>query len=386
MALTPEQRIKKVVIWMMNDARFAFFSGVAMMGKSEISKQVPTAATNGRDKLYNPDFIAPLNEKQLRFLVLHENYHAGARHLSIYNELQKLDARCTNMALDHWINNALQDADPEWKDIEFIKGGCLDRKYQDWPVKKIFMDLRQQQEDDSGSGSGAGLDEHDWEGAESMTPQEAKELAQEIDQALRQGAILAGKLGGNENRAVTEMLAPKVDWKTVLAEFVKDVMAGKDSTSWSKLNRRFVGQGVYLPAAVSESIGKLCIAIDTSGSIGQEMINIFASELVSICREVQPDGVDIVWWDSAVCGVQEFARDQFDGIDGKLQPVGGGGTTPQCVADWLDENKHGKHVAVVLLSDGYVNGWPQFDIPALWCLTTKGITANHGVTVYCDGD
>lgn len=383
MALTPIQRIQKIHIWLMNDARFAFFSGVAMMGKSEISKQVPTAATNGRDKLYNPDFIAPLNEKQLRFLVLHENYHAGARHLSIYNELQKLDARCTNMALDHWINNALQDADPEWKDIEFINGGCLDRKYKDWPVKKIFMDLRQQQEDDSGSG--AGLDEHDWEGAESMTPQEAKELAQEIDQALRQGAILAGKLGGNENRAVTEMLEPKVDWKTVLAEFVKDVMAGKDSTSWSKLNRRFVGQGVYLPAAVSESIGKLCIAIDMSGSINQDMVNIFASELVSICREVQPDGVDVIYFDTEVCGVQKFGRDDFNGIDSKLKPVGGGGTDVSCVFDWVADNKHGNHVAVVVLTDGYTP-YPSDSggIPSLFAMTEKSNTAPFGQTVYID--
>jgi len=386
MALTPGQRIKKIHIWLMNDPRFAFFSGVAMMGKSEITRQVPTAATNGRDKWYNPDFIAPLNEKQLRFLVLHENYHAGARHLSVYNELHKLDPMICNMALDQWINNGLQDSDPTWTDIEFIEGGCLDRKYKDWNVKKIFMDLRQQQKDGKGKGNGTGetTDQHDWDGAEDMTPKEAKELAEEIDQALRQGAILAGKLGASANRAVTEMLEAKIDWRTVLAEFVKDVMAGKDSTSWAKLNRRFVGQGVYLPASISESVGKLCIAIDTSGSIGQEMINIFAAELVSICREVMPDGVDLVWWDSNVCGVQEFGRDEFDGIDNKLTPVGGGGTTPQCVADWLEENKHGKHVAVVLLSDGYVNSWPQFPIPALWALTTKGITADNGQTVYID--
>jgi len=41
------------------------------------------------------------------------------------------------------------------------------------------------------------FDIHDWENAEQLSDAEKAELAKEIDMAIRQGSILAGKVGGN---------------------------------------------------------------------------------------------------------------------------------------------------------------------------------------------
>jgi predicted metal-dependent peptidase len=103
-------------------------------------------------------------------------------------------------------------------------------------------------------------------------------------------------------------------------------------------------------------------------------------EIKKLCIELQPSGVDIVWWDTEVCGVQSFEPSQYDSLDNLLKPVGGGGTSPQCVADWLVLNKTMNHECVVLLSDGYVDEFPNFNIPTLWAMTSS-VVADSGRTI-----
>lgn len=383
MALTLEQRLTKAHIWAMRNPNFAFLSGIMLMGKSEVRDDLPTAATDGRNKYYGRAFCEKLSQPEFRFVVLHENYHAAARHLTIYKNLMDLDAQRANMAMDHWINLSLIETDGGKNEIIMPAGGCADPKYKGWDVLRIFRDIKQNG-GKGGAGGGSGFDEHMWDEANSLSPEEQRQLGREIDQALRQGGILAGKLKGQMPREIGELLEPKVNWREALADFIKEAIQGYDDAAWDRLDRKLFGAGHYYPSLISETVGKLCIAIDTSGSIGQEMLTLFATELVSICNEVIPDGVDIVWWDTHVAGVQSFGKDEFDGIDGKMKPAGGGGTDPHCVAEWLKVHEKDGHVAVILLSDGYVSGWPQFNIPALWALTTKNITADHGKTVYID--
>ena len=186
-------------------------------------------------------------------------------------------------------------------------------------------------------------------------------------------------MGGNKPRFIDDILAGKVDWRKELAEFIKEVMAGRDETSWSKMNRRMFHIGNF-PGSVSTTCGRLAIAPDMSGSIWGPVLSQFMGEIKKLCQELKPAGVDILWWDTQICGVQSFEPDQFDNLDNLLKPVGGGGTSPQCVADWLVLNKTMNHECVVLLSDGYVDAFPTFDIPSLWAMTTD-ITAPTGKTV-----
>jgi predicted metal-dependent peptidase len=39
---------------------------------------------------------------------------------------------------------------------------------------------------------------------------------------------------------------------------------------------------------------------------------------------------------------------------------------------------------VIMLTDGYVDSWPEFNCPTLWLITTKGKTSPTGISVYLD--
>jgi predicted metal-dependent peptidase len=211
-------------------------------------------------------------------------------------------------------------------------------------------------------------DEHDFASGD-MSPEEAKEILDEIDKALREGGMLAGRMGGKIPRAISELMEPKVDWREALREFVSSTTKGNDEFTWRRMNKRHMANDIYLPSVENESIGEIVVAIDTSGSIGSEQITEFATELVSICDLCQPELVRVLWWDTEVHGEQVF-KDNYSDIAKLLKPMGGGGTHVSCVSDYIVKNKVNAE-CVLVFTDGYVESNINWKItsPTLWMIT-----------------
>jgi predicted metal-dependent peptidase len=190
-----------------------------------------------------------------------------------------------------------------------------------------------------------------------------------IDKALREGGMLAGRMGAKLPRVISELLEPKIDWREALREFVSSSTKGNDEFTWRRMNKRHMANDIYLPSVENESIGEIVVAIDTSGSIGSEQITEFATELVSICDLCQPEVVRVLWWDTEVHGEQVF-KDNYSDIAKLLKPLGGGGTHVSCVSDYIVKNKV-KAECVLVFTDGYVESdinWKITD-PTLWMVT-----------------
>jgi len=306
-----ERRVQKAKISLMRSPKFALLSGVLMVGTTRVDETTPTAKTNGRDEVYGRGFVAKLRDTELAFLIAHEASHKMYRHLTTWKKLHEENALLCNCACDYVINLKLKDIDPDGKymrmpmrDNKVI--GLIDEKYRGMNTKQVFDALKQDMED--GNGGGEGFDEHDWDGAKEMTDQEKEELHREIDRAIRQGQIAAKKAGtgaGGIDRELGDLMEPKVDWREVLREYVKSICSGKDASSWRRVNRRFLSSDTYMPTLVSEKVGHLVVAVDTSGSMGGRELSNLLSELKAIADEVSPDKVDLLFWDWEVAGPEE---------------------------------------------------------------------------------
>tara|TARA_R100000988_G_scaffold72350_1_gene37563 strand:+ start:140 stop:1216 length:1077 start_codon:yes stop_codon:yes gene_type:complete len=352
------------------------FSGVLSIGKIEMTDEIPTACTNGRDVKYNPEFINTLEDKELNFVVLHEALHKVYQHMHMWKKLFKQNPQLTNMAADYVVNYAIYEADQGHLLTAMPQGGLFDHKYANMTTKQIFDLLHE-----SGEQPQQGHDEHDWEGAQEMTEEEVKITERQIDQALRQGEIIRGKMEGNQNRAIQEILKPKVNWREQLRDFVTAICKSKDVSSWKRPHRRFIGQDVYMPSMIGESIGKIAIAIDTSASISEKEINMFLSEVVGVCNDVNPDTVELLYWDTIVAGHETYEQGNFDNLFESTKPKGGGGTHVACVNEYLQAERMEPEV-VLVLTDGYVEeDWGGvWKSPVLWAVTTD-MQAPHGKTI-----
>lgn len=386
--LTAEQRVQKSHVALMNDPKYCLYSGIFMLGKTEVSDDIPTACTDGRNTYYGRKFVDSLNDSDLKGLILHENLHKAFRHTTVWKHLYKKQPRLANMACDYVINLMIHDSDPNGNQVTLPKGGLLDEKYRGMDAGTVYKLLEEEMKNGKANGSGEGeaesgegFDEHDWEGADALSEDEKQQLAREIDQALRQGALLAGKLSGNVPREIAEAMEAKVNWREVLRDFVSSICADKDNSTWRRPNRRWVDQDIYMPSSIGEAVGRIVVGIDTSGSIGQAEIGQFLGELISICNHVQPEGIDLVYWDTAVAGHEKYDRGDFEAIMSSTKPAGGGGTDPECVPKYLEQHKMNPE-CVIMLTDGYVCSWGNWKHPVFWGITSKGITAGNGVSVY----
>jgi len=369
--LTAEQRIQRETIAIMNNRRYIALAGVLIMGKSEISEDIPTACTNGRDVKYGRAFVESLTDAELRGLILHECKHKLYRHLTTWRSLWQIDAKCANMACDYVINLEIKDENPDGF-AQLPDGALIDERFRGKNSKEVFDIIYEEQGGEGGDGveGGDSLDEHDWEGAQEMSDAEKRQLEQDIDSAIRQGALTAGKMGANVPRGMQELLQPQVDWREVRDEFVITTCAGKEYSTYNRPNRRFMSAGIYMASAVSEQVGELLIAIDTSGSVSDTQLAVFLSELKAICDTMNPSGVRLLYWGHEVVGDEKYGGmdTPIDQLVTSTKPQGGGGTDVNCVCNYIRENNI-KAEAVVVLTDGHLAGdWGTWTQPVLWCI------------------
>lgn len=391
--LTVEQLIQKDHVALMKDPKYCLYSGIIMIGRTEVKDDVPTACTDGRNTYYGRDYMAKQASNKRKGVILHENLHKAFRHTTVWRHLFKENPNMANMACDYVINLMIMDGDNNF--VSLPDGALLDHKYKGLDAGTVYRMIKEEAKggtvhvktvgDQEGKDVpvieiGNGLDEHDWESAEGMTNEEKETLAKDVDQALRQGAILAGKMSANVPREISDVLEAKVDWREAMREFVTSFCADKDESTWRRPSRRWIGQDVYMPSMIGESVGRIVIGIDMSGSIGDEEVGQFLGEVKKICDTVKPEGIDLLYWDTRVCQHEKYEQDQLDNLLASTKPRGGGGTDPQCIVDYMN-NKKIKAECAVILTDGYVGSWGEgWLCPTLWGITTD-VTSEIGKTV-----
>ena len=418
-----EVRLKKAHIALMKHPETALYSGVMLMGKSEVSDDKFTAYTDGVNKRYSKPFLETIDcEPKLRGLVLHENLHVALKQIPRGKDMFKEDSKIANMAADFVVNDIIANIKGTISGgneaiVALPEGALYDPFFHNWNMREVYNYIRKENpqrgkgtggssdghEDGNEQNSspsqggkqnsnnkikangkeydmgGDGFDEHDWESFKDITPEELKELSDGIDKALREGGMLAGRMGAKMPRAIGELLEPKIDWRDALRDFVSSAMKGKDEFTWRKMNKRQMANDIYMPSMENETIGEVIVAIDTSGSIGGAELTEFATELASICDLVQPDAVRVLWWDTMVHGEQVFKADSYGQIASLLKPLGGGGTHVGSVATYINEKKLNAE-CVIVFTDGYVEHDIEWNIvpPTLWM-----ITQNRGLKVPC---
>ncbi len=388
--LSAEQRVKKCTTDIIQHERYRALASVIMLGEKRVDDSVPTACTNGRDEIYGRAFVDDfLNDSNLRYVMLHESYHKLLKHLRVYKHLADLDNNICGQALDHWINLKLNEENRDgWATMPTYPNGkpmgLANPKYRGWDVPKIFWEIYDSQEGNNGGdgqeegeggdgqqgGQQGGFDSHDWDGAAELTDEEVSELDRDIEQAVRQGALMAGKTGSSDSaREFTNLIKPQVDWRRELRKFVTAHCKGDDNSTWSKPNRRHLARGDYRPSSYSESLSELHIDIDMSYSIGQRELTAALSELSYICKVAKPENVKIMYWDTKVVEpIEEFKQDELANIEKSTKPRGGGGTDVNCVCDYMKQHKMKPQCAVVITDGELYNGWGKWDCPVLWVI------------------
>lgn len=410
-----EREFKAIKIGVMRSKPFELLRAIMMLGKTVFTDAVPTACTNGRDVWYNLMFLFEKianGKKGIAFIMVHEAMHKAAQHMVVYIALWKIDPKLANAATDYWINGRIIKADPKGEIVEMPVDhdgkvmGLFDPKYDDWTVKRIFNQLKQEQDEntderpeendgeagdtgEAGDG-GSDFDEHDWEGANAIPEEELKELEQDVKEAIRQGMHVGRKAGSDglsDELGLGELVIPKVDWRVQLRTFMNSTCRRKDRSTWRRPNRRFLHQDIIMPSLEGRGIRELLLARDASGSMHwQDRMAKVTSEMVSIAKQLDIEKVHILDWDGSVSdkGHSTYSSKTLDTAPEIGRVYGGGGTNPRCVAEYVEKTRM-KLDCIIILTDGEIDDWGNWKHPLLWLITNDNpIKAPVGKTVNID--
>ena len=384
--LSVNDRVTRSHAQVMRHPDFCLLAGIVMIGKVICDDSTRTACTDGESVWYGKKFVQPLTEQEVNFLVLHENGHKAFSHLSMWKQLVEKNPRRANRAMDYVVNGWIIDTDPTGAFARMPEGGLYKKEWAKLDVLAVYKLLEEEDEKkkkekgdgdkgeegngnggDDGDGDGT-LDDHDHSGAGDRTPEEAKALSEQIDQALREGSIMVGKAKGKLSEQITAALYPKIDWRDVMRDYLIEQTSGKDDSSWRMYNRRYVDLGVYLPTTEDESAGEIGIGIDTSASVSETMLSEFLAETIAMCKSVSPSRVRIMFWDTDVEREQVIEGDMSRMSD-TFKVAGGGGTRAGCVSDYIKDKGY-RFDALIMFTDGYVERdirW-QVSTPTLWVI------------------
>ena len=359
--ITTERKLARCKIGLMRNKKFALMSGLLMVGTTSIVDGLPTARTNGRDEEYGRAFVDGMSEIEVSFVIMHECMHKMYQHLTTWRKLYDIDRDLANQACDYVINLELKELDPAEQFIAMPRDkagknvGLIDTKFRGMSTKQVWDILRKDQDEGCKDGKpepggnngskGDSLDDHDWEGANALGKEEKEALAKEIDQAIREGIANDKKMNGDKAgdlaRRLGLLMEPKVNWREVLRDWVKNTARGRDMAD-------------------------------------------FLSEVKGIADEVAPERVELLYWDSRVAGHETYEGGAVEMITQSTKPRGGGGTSPSCVSTYL-RDKAIVPECIVVLTDGVVGGdWGnEWTAPILWCIIDNtSAVPTHGLAVH----
>ena len=363
-----------------------FFGNMATRMKIiDASEWCPTAATNGRNFYYNREFVEKLSSKKLEFLFGHEILHCVFDH---FGRAGSRDRQLCNIAQDFAVNQIL--ADERIGDVIDEVQICLDSQYRGmaWEeiydilydkAEKISMDdllkelgetLDEHINEDTGGGSGEGKEGEKGKGKPGMTKEEAQQIKDEIKEAMIQSASAAGagKVPAAVQRMIKDLTEPKMNWREMLRMNIQSLI--RNDYSFTRPSRKGMSAGIVLPGMMNDDTVDVTIALDMSGSIGDEDAKTFLSEVKGIMDQYQDYKIDIWCFDTQVYNHATFTQD--DDIM-EYEVTGGGGTDFEANWAYMKENDI-EPKKFIMFTDGYPFGsWGDPDYcDTLWII--KGNT------------
>jgi len=362
---------------MLNGGRF--LSSVALQMEHKIDNRVPTAATNGKEVLYNEDFFMGLTEEERVALIAHEVWHVAFLHTVRRGNRHPV---VWNYAGDYVINNQLR-----LDGFKLPEPHLWDARYCDHTTEQVYDLIMEEQDDpdDMDNPDGFGLDIMDQSGdGEDSQPTEEQiaKAEMEIKEMLVKAATQAkmenqaGSIPGEIARAIDDLINPKLNWKDLLQRFVNSV--SKEDYSWRLPNRRFFPNH-YLPAAYSEQLGHIAVAIDTSGSVSQEMLLEMLSEIQSINDSFKPKKLTIMDCDYQIHNMYEVTEN-LDILE--LEFGGWGGTSFFPVLDWAQEHQPDLLIYFTDLWAESIDESHGYTFPCMWICYSDHEPMPWGETIY----
>ena len=331
-----------------------FFAGLLLYSKIKARPEIGTAATDGADIFYNPVFLENLLRGGVEAVLVHEVLHCALQHI---RRRANRNNELWNFAADIVVNGIIA-ADGNF---QLPLGAVRDPEIENFSVEEVYRILERRGEivpedmvlDILPALFSNASDAAYW----SRAVRESSMIATLSDRGM-------GDMGVAFDRETSAAGNAQVDWRS---ELWRQLV--RTPCDFTNFDRRFIHNGIYLEGLDGESV-KCCVAIDTSGSISQNELGEFLSEIHGILNSYPNIECELFYADAALHGPYIMDRQM------KLPvPTGGGGTSFKPLFEYISGARtHYGDLVCIYLTDGF-GVFPE-DIPGfsvIWVVTPGGM-------------
>ncbi len=357
---------------------------------------LPTAAVDGRNLYFNTQFFNAMDNKEIEFVVAHEILHMVFDHLG-RRDWHGADRNpmLYNIAADYIVNNLLV-RDGIGKTPKIVD--CFqDFKFEGWTSEEVYDELFKEAKKNGEEfleQLGEMLDEHldmdgdgDSDGGEetkdgngnTVSKRPAKysdEEMKQIKDEIKEGMLSAAQAAGAGNtpagvqRLIKQLTEPKMNWRQLLRQQIQSSI--RDDYTFSRPSRKGQMSGAILPGMDFAETIDLAVALDMSGSIGNDQAADFLGEIKGIMDEYRDYKIKIWCFDTNVYNEQDFNADGSEDLS-DYEIMGGGGT--DFMANWTYMKETGYvPKKFIMFTDGYAwDSWGDEN----YCDTVFIIHSHH---------
>jgi len=349
-------KISASMVNMLRDDDRVFYAALLLQMRIEYDKSIGTMGIGLKDNIIrlivNPEFIEKLKLSELSAILEHEALHVILQH---FNRRQDREKERWNTACDLAANQMIQG----------LPDLALMPKHYNVPAElpaEQYYELIPKEQSKETIGQ---VDNHsNWR---PLTETEKEIIRQSVEEAAKR---THGKIPGSIKSYLDELLKrPTIPWQHVLRQYIHGSIRAFKKFSWKRPNRRF---GFNQPGRATQRIARIVIAVDTSGSVSDEELKMFFSEIYAI-QKVYPVQISVIQADSKVQKVDTLRKGQM--YKGEIE--GRGGTNFIPVFNYIKE-KHLNVDLLLYLTDGF-GDFPkkQPSYSVLWVLTQDGIESGE---------
>jgi len=355
-----------------------FWGSCALELKSVENNTITTFATDGRSLLWNRTYVDSLSEELVRNIIIHEVEHVLKKHHIRMVSLKgdKKDHKKWNYATDHIINTMMHSVG-----FNLPEGALMDFQYANMNAEKVYSIIPEPPEGDEGGMIGEVMP---MPGSQGETPSKADisdenmKIDQMICRAVDNAEKSQGTVPGYAQELLKKIRKPKKNWQDTI--FTAIAARGFTDFTMSRPNRRLMANyDMYLPSMYTNKIGKIGVALDSSGSMSTKDLQLGLGLIQRIKEDYNPEAIIVIEVDAQVH--EETVLLEHDKIT-EMKIKGRGGTLVTPAFKYFD--KHHPDIDTLLyITDLYVNDIPSTPplYPVIWMCVSDEATAPWGLVV-----
>lgn len=353
-----------------------FYHLILNLNIKELPKEMPMqtmAVDNKGNMYYAQDFVNKLTKSELFGVMTHEILHLAFDHPKRTGGRDKM---IWNVATDIVVNVMIHNSHltlpkgcliPDYNDeIALNENRIIIKNCSKKSPEIIYEELEKKLP--KKKAMDYQFDSHDWD------KKEAKGEEKDFKKALVEAKTFAemrGNLPSNLKNIINEYIDGKINWKNLLRRrLLKEIVS---DYTYSSCSKRSLACGFYLPNTIRENV-RICVAVDTSGSISDEMFAEFMGEILNMKRSHRHVEITLLQWDTEVLKETKISGNENANDLKLLERHGYGGTTFACVKPYLEKEKKRLN-SLYIFTDGYIEQISEKDLPncqRTWIITKSG--------------